>query len=100
MEATTEEHMDRFAWLASLKCNQFYLTKNSEHAPNYMTAKDWIEESPEDFSNTDPSEIQKMKDTNTIWCLQIYPITPIGFHSWYGASAEFVIDEAMRGMAG
>lgn len=45
----------------------------------------------------DPAEQQRMKDTNTIWTLQWYPITPVGFNAINGASLDFVIDAAMKG---
>jgi hypothetical protein len=87
----------RWQWLASLKCNSFSLGRDENHACNYMTAKQWIEETcHEDFQDVAPDELQRMKDTNTIWALQIYPHTPVGFNVWYGATAESVVDAAMR----
>ncbi len=91
---------ERWEWLAALKCNSFTLARDDNHACNYVTAKQWIEEfSAEDFTRVDPVEVQRMKDTNTIWSLQIYPHTPIGFNIWYGATAEYVVDAAMRDYA-
>lgn len=88
--------MDRFAWLASLKANQVYLTRD-DHAANYVTAKEWIEEYvPEQFKDDPPEAIKAMKDANTIWSLQIYPHTPVGFHWWHRATLEEVIDAAME----
>ena len=84
-------------WLSTLKCNSFHLTHDDEHAVNYVTAKEWIEEyQPKDFADVDPIELQAMKDTNTIWCLQIYPHTPVGFNVWYGATMDSVIAQARR----
>lgn len=86
---------ERFRWLASLKANQIILSRDEDHASNYVTAAQWIEEHcPDDFANTPAEVIQAMKDTNTIWRLQIYPSTPIGFNVWYGPTAEYVIDAA------
>ena len=84
-------------WLSTLQCSSFHLTRDDEHAPNYATAKEWIEEyQPKDFTDVDPVELQAMKDTNTIWCLQIYPNTPVGFNIWYGATMDSVIAQARR----
>lgn len=95
------EIAQRWQWLATLKCNSFTLSRDDPHACNYVTAKQWIEEfAPDDFADVDPSEVQRMKDTNTIWSLQIYPNTPVGFNIWYGATAESVVDAAMRAYAG
>jgi hypothetical protein len=90
----------RWKWLASLKCNQFYLERDGDHACNYMTAAQWIEmDHNDDFARVPADEVERMKATNTIWKLQIYPNTPVGFDVWYGASAEAVIDAAMRDYA-
>ena len=35
-----------------------------------------------------------MKASNTIWSLQIYPRTPIGFDVYHGATLGSVIDRA------
>lgn len=88
--------MERFEWLASLKANHIHLTRD-DHASNYVSAKEWIEEHcPDDFLDDPPEAVQKMKDTNTIWCLQIYPNTPVGFNWWHRATLEEVIDAAME----
>jgi hypothetical protein len=60
-----------------------------------MTAADWIDERPDDFEDCSPEDIEAMKATNTIWSLQIYPNTPIGFIVWYGPTMESVVKQAM-----
>lgn len=86
---------ERFQWLATLKCNSLSLERD-EHACNYVTAREWIEEyEPDWFKDTPPDEVILMKATNTIWRLQIYPVTPIGFNVWFGSTAAAVIDAAM-----
>jgi len=85
---------DRLQWLSTLKANSFSLGRDDENACNYMTAAQWIEEYPDSFEDCTPEEIQAMKDTNTIWSLQIYEHTPIGFYKWHGPTAESVIDAA------
>ena len=89
------ENMGMYEKLIGIKCNSFSLSKNDDHLPNYLTAKDWIEKYEfDDFKDVDQSEIIKMIDSNTIWKLQIYPDTPIGFYMYYGATCEYVIKQA------
>jgi hypothetical protein len=87
--------VNHYEWLASLKANSWSLSYNDDHAANYTTAKEWIEDRvPEWFEHTDPEELQRMKDTNTIWSLQVYPDTPIGSYTWYGATMDYVVGKA------
>lgn len=93
----TVKDAERYRWLCNNVSNSFILTKNDDHKKNYVTAKEWIEEYvPGYFSDDDLNEIQKMKDTDTIWRLQVYPDTPIGFYVWHGATLSYAIDEAMK----
>ena len=88
--------MNNYEWLASQKTNSLHLTYN-DHACNYVTAKEWIEDhscNVGDFKDTPSELIQQMKDTNTIWRLQIYPRTPSGFYLWYGPTMDSVIEQA------
>ena len=86
----------RYRWLKSEQCNSLHLSRNADHACNYVTAKEWIEDyQPEWFEEDAPSEIQRMKDTDTIWTLQIYPNTPIGFNAWNAATLDSVVDAAI-----
>jgi hypothetical protein len=95
LDGTKTMDAERYRFLADLKCNSLYITKN-EHAASYYTAKVWIEEClPESFKYCQKDELQRMKDTDTIWCVQIYPNTPIGFNVYYGATLEAAIDAAI-----
>lgn len=88
---------ERYRWLRDLACNSLSVSKNEDHACNYVTAKEWIERfEPEDFANTAPGEIDLMKFTNTIWRLQIYPHTPVGFNLWNGSTLDSVIAAAIK----
>jgi hypothetical protein len=88
---------ERYRWLRDLQCNHFTLSRNEDHAPNYTTAKEWIEDYyPEGFKDCDPAEVDRMKSTNTIWSLQIYPDTPVGFVVWYGVTLESVVSTAIE----
>lgn len=81
-------------WLANLKANAIHLGRNDEHACNYMFATQWIEEHPEDFKHCAPEEIKRMEETDTIWSLQIYPATPVGFVRWVAPTMLGVIAKA------
>lgn len=86
--------MNNYEWLQTHRCNSLHITLN-DHAANYVTAKEWIEEyEPDDFRNLATELVQQMKDTNTIWRLQIYPITPNGFNVWHGPTLDSVINQA------
>lgn len=92
----------RMRFLSLLKNNHLYLTRNSDHAPNYMSAAEWIDSAgpgAETFDDVPPEELQRMRETNTIWTLQVYPHTPIGFWAFSGATAESVIDRAEAALA-
>lgn len=91
-----EMSAERFQWLATFKCSSLHLTHN-DHASNYVTAKVWIEEyEPAWFGDETPEHIQAMKDADTIWTLQIYPTTPVGFFKWNRATLEEAVDAAME----
>jgi hypothetical protein len=86
-------------WLANLKVNSIHLECNEGHAPNYMTAADWIttemhSEKDSEFHDCDPEDLKRRCDTGTIWSLQIYPDTPIGFYRWVAPTMLEVIAKA------
>lgn len=86
----------RYQWLRDIQCNHFSLSLNEDPAINYVTVKKFIEEfDPEWLHDIEPDELQKMKDTNTLWHLQIYPNTPIGFNVYFGATLDEAIDAAL-----
>lgn len=98
-EAGVAESADAERWrsLRDLKGLCFSLSRDDSHACNYQTAKEWIEDEPEWFANADPAEIEQMKTTNTIWELQIYPRTPVGFERYVGASLDYVMTQVVEG---
>lgn len=87
--------VERYRWLRDLKCCTFSLRLNDDHAVNYTTAQDWIDNcAPDWFEHDPPDEVQRMRDTNTIWTLQVYPNTPVGFNVWNAATLDAAIDAA------
>lgn len=55
---------------------------------------------PEDFEDDSQQEIEKMKSSNTIWRLQVYPNSPVGFWALNGATLDAPIDAAMAAEIG
>lgn len=99
--ASVEDARDaaKYRWLRDSKFNALYLTRNEDHSTNYVTAKEWIERySPESFARDDQDEVQAMKDSDTIWRVQIYPDTPIGSYSWHGATIDSALGAAIAAM--
>ncbi|WP_063569277.1 hypothetical protein [Achromobacter ruhlandii] len=90
----------RYRWLHDHACNSLHLTRDDDHACNYMTAAEWIERCPEDFQDDPPEEIERMKSANTIWRLQVYPNTPIGFWVIHASTLSTAIDAAMAAEIG
>lgn len=88
---------ERYEWLSNLKCNSMNLSRDESHSMNYTTATDWIENiMPDQFADVPPELLEAMKATNTIWQLQVYPDTPVGFYVWFGPTLNSVVDQAMR----
>ena len=67
---------------------------NDEHSPNYVTAKEWAEKyggyGPEDgwWSEQDR---YKALSKNSVWTIQWYPDTPVGFYVVRASSFEGAI---------
>lgn len=86
----------RYQWICTLKCSSLSISRDEDHASNYTTASDWIDNvMPELFDGVDPDELQRMRDTNTIWSVQVYPDTPVGSYVAHGATLDAAIDAAM-----
>lgn len=71
------------------------LSFNDGHAPNYMTAKAYYEElfdSKFDCDWISEEEKQKAFDSNSVWELQWYPDTPVGFNRIIGSSLQTVVE--------
>ena len=86
----------RYRWLRDLRCNSVSVSRDDDHACNYMTASEWIDNNADWYVDDNPEEVQRMRDTNTIWRLQVYPNTPVGFNVWNGSTLDSAIDAAMR----
>lgn len=77
--------------------SSLHITCN-DHKVNYQTAKEaidggqWV--SPDDFIS--PEEMQKAIDANTIWSVQWYPQTPVGFCVLFASSFQALLDHFAR----
>lgn len=83
-------------WLefAPYKFNSFHLTHN-EHHSYYETAEVYITEDVyKQFGDCDAADIADMKKHDSIWSLQIYDKTPVGFYRWHASTLDEVIDRA------
>lgn len=85
----------RYRFLRDMKPNSYTLSYNDGHKPNYMSVEEWIASSHGMYDEITDETRQKMIDTDTIWTLQIYPNTPIGFNWYHGATMNEAIDAAM-----
>jgi hypothetical protein len=68
--------------------HQLYVTHNG-HNTNYESIQDYLEKWLQDIS---PARLQLMIESNSVWEIQLYPITPISFY-WVAAST---LKEATR----
>lgn len=66
----------------------------NDHKSNYQTAQEAIADgrwfAADEFVS--PEEMQKAIDTNTIWSLQWYPQTPVGFEVLHASSFQAILD--------
>lgn len=69
---------------------------NEDHAPNYMTAAEYEATEPGDDWVSE-TEREKALENNTVWSIQWYPQTPVGFcrlkASSLGALVEALQDQ-------
>lgn len=63
-----------------------FITHN-EHEACYRKIEDYFKESPI-FENADAKEIQECIQNNSIWEIQWYPRTPIGFNHVFASTLE------------
>lgn len=63
------------------------LSFNEINGPNYQTAKDFLKDNPEDDTDwVSAEERAKAIEENSIWRLQWYPDTPVGFYVVHASS--------------
>lgn len=88
---------ERYRWLRDSTANHMIVSHNDGCAPNYMTAKEWIDANQDMFDDTPTKTIGEMEESGDIWQVQWYPDTPVGFHCVFAASLDQAIDRARGG---
>lgn len=75
-----------------------HLTHN-DHKSVYETAEQWIADNDERGFAEWISEEQKQKaiETDSIWTLQWYPNTPVGFNCLAAADLDLLLEAASAG---
>ena len=87
---------ENYEYLARLTANSWSIEHN-EHASSYVTAAKWIDMNSDMFDDTPPELLAGMRERNTIYRLQIYPDTPVGFNWYCGPTLDSVIEQARAG---
>jgi hypothetical protein len=88
--------MELLKSLEELKCLSLSLSKNEDSSINYMTAAQWIDDSPDDFDGVAPEDLAAMKASGVIWTLQVYPNNPIGFYRIHAPTPERAIERYLK----
>lgn len=86
----------RYRWIRDNPSLVFFLSRDDESKAIYRTATEYIDDNPEQFQFDDPEEIERMRDTNTIWTVFVHPRTPVGSLDWHASTLDAVIDRAMN----
>lgn len=69
----------------------------NDHKSNYQTLAQAIEWRGDWYSADDfvsPEEMQRAIDTNTVWTLQWYPRSPVGFCNLHASSLDVLLKAA------
>lgn len=82
--------------VARCKCG-VHLSVNG-HRDVYDTVEEYLRRSREEDLGIDPADLARMIEANTIYELQFYPDTPIGFYTVYGLSLEEVLTKASEAL--
>ena len=86
----------RYRWLRDNQFNSISVSRNDDHACNYMSAAEWIKFSPDMYADESDADKQAMADANTIWSVHWYPSTPVGFYVVNRSTLNAAIDAAME----
>lgn len=92
--------------LTKLLCKGAYsslhLSFNS-HKSSYRTLKQAMEDQPDYYDSEDfvsPNEMQRAIESDTVWTLQWYPNTPVGFNVMHAHSLEALLKAAADAVTG
>lgn len=93
--AELRKDAERYRFLKNMACCSMSIGLNEGHAINYTSFEQYAEECPEQYDCVPYDVLERMKQANTDWSIQIYPETPIGFYVWHGDTLDVAIDRAM-----
>jgi hypothetical protein len=66
---------------------------HNEHRCSYESAADFLDACAIDADElARPDEIERMIESDSIWCLQWYPHTPLGFNRRYAATLGALLE--------
>ena len=83
--------------LERCKCGVFFTA--NEHRDYYQKAEEWLIEQMQDQSDIDEIDKdvwKKMIDLDTIYALQFYPETPVGFYRIYHYDYDELVKTAIN----
>lgn len=67
--------------------------EHQPHASCFQTVEEWLKENKlSGYSDTTPEDEHKMIESDSIWTIQWYPDTPVGFYSVAAASLERCVE--------
>ena len=83
---------ERLDWLEKNPHNNLVIFHNDHHS-NYQDADAEIDGN-DTYSDDPPEVVQRMRELDSIWRLQVYPDTPIGFYAYNRPTLREAIDAA------
>lgn len=86
---------EMYRQIASYRGCVLHITRNENHAVNYMSLSDYVENWPEDYRDVPKEELEKMIATNTDWCVHFFPTTPGGSYACHGATLDAAMEVAL-----
>lgn len=84
---------ERYRWLRDSDDCAISVNHN-EHHTVYISVEQAIEQSPNYYEDVSAEEKQRMIDADSIWTVNVYPNTPVGFNVYHGATLDTAIDAA------
>lgn len=66
---------------------------HNEHKIYYQSIEQYIKDNEIDDSDwISLEEKQKAINTDSMWCIHVYPNTPIGFYTWYASDFDTLLN--------
>jgi hypothetical protein len=70
------------------------IIQHNDHKGSYISAEEWALENDDDWVS--PDEREKAIETDSIWSIQWYPHTPVGFNRVLASTFEACLGAALR----